>query len=143
MEEELEAQPEELDNVADFVATFASIPEGTTTDDWLNRPASPSMRGSSRSSEGMRRMPRHRGPDERRHARTHRTFSPGDRRWWIARMIRNPRSSDKYGFLTKGKPGQMPAFGDDQITCERPASADPLLERRLRRSPAVGPRALH
>ncbi len=31
-------------------------------------------------------------------------------------MIRNPRSSGKYGFLDAKLPGQMPAFGDDQIT---------------------------
>jgi hypothetical protein len=31
-------------------------------------------------------------------------------------MIRNPRSSEKYGFLDEKQPGQMPAFGDDQIT---------------------------
>ena len=31
-------------------------------------------------------------------------------------MIRNPRSSDKYGFLDEKQPRQMPAFGADQIT---------------------------
>ena len=36
--------------------------------------------------------------------------------WWIARMIRNPRSSDKYGFLDPKHPGQMPAFGEDQVS---------------------------
>ncbi len=31
-------------------------------------------------------------------------------------MIRNPRSSDKYGFLDEKQPSQMPAFGADQLT---------------------------
>ena len=35
--------------------------------------------------------------------------------WWIARMIRKPRSSDKYGFLDEKQENQMPAFGPDQI----------------------------
>jgi mono/diheme cytochrome c family protein len=35
--------------------------------------------------------------------------------WWIARMIRRPRASDKYGFLDQTHQNQMPAFGSDEI----------------------------
>ena len=89
-------------------------------------------------SEGMRQVPRHRGPHERRHAQCTELFGWGSP-WWIARMIRNPRSSDKYGFLDEKQPGQMPAFGDDQIT-SGDSNADSLFEGRLReaRAGAVG-----
>jgi mono/diheme cytochrome c family protein len=36
--------------------------------------------------------------------------------WWIGRMIRDPRSSDRYAFLNEKLPGQMPAFGEDQLS---------------------------
>ena len=106
----------DLDKVADFVATFASIPEGVTPIDWLksgevaeasgprilcrrNAETCHAIEGLSKG--GMRKAPQ--------------LFGWGSP-WWIARMIRSPRSSDKYGFLDEKLPGQMPAFGEDQIT---------------------------
>jgi ubiquinol-cytochrome c reductase cytochrome b subunit len=108
-------EPADLDKVADFVAAFASIPDGMTPVDWLKSPEIAKHAGRESFVEecgtchviegltkgGMRRAPN--------------LFGWGSP-WWIARMIRNPRSSDKYGFLDPKQPGQMPAFGDDQIT---------------------------
>ena len=53
---------------------------------------------------------------------------------WIARMIRKPRSSDKYGFLDEKQENQMPAFGPDQIIVERPGRRGPLPQGRLRQA---------
>ena len=118
-------EPADLDKVADFVATFASIPEGTTPADWLKSPEiakhagrKPFVEecGTCHVIEGLTKGGMRKAPD---------LFGWGSP-WWIARMIRNPRSSDKYGFLDEKLPGQMPAFGDDQITPRatwRPSSA--------------------
>jgi ubiquinol-cytochrome c reductase cytochrome b subunit len=105
----------DLDKVADFVATFAAIPERTTPADWLKDPEVAKHPGRESFVEecgtchaiegftkgGMRKAPQ--------------IFGWGSS-WWMAQMIRNPRSSDRYGFLSEKHPGQMPAFGDDQIT---------------------------
>jgi ubiquinol-cytochrome c reductase cytochrome b subunit len=106
----------ELDDVADFVATFAGVPDGMTPDDWLNAPGVADHKGLKPFqkecgtchivAEGL-------GDGSMRDAP--KLFGWGSS-WWMARMIRNPRSSDKYGFLDEKQPGQMPAFGDDQIT---------------------------
>lgn len=108
-------EPAELDKVADFVATFASIPEGLTPLDWLKSPEIAKHEGrepfveecgtchaiEGLSKGGMRKAPQ--------------IFGWGSS-WWTARMIRHPRSSDRYGFVDEKHPGQMPAFGEDQIT---------------------------
>jgi ubiquinol-cytochrome c reductase cytochrome b subunit len=106
----------ELDDVAGFVASFASVPDGMTTDDWLNSPGVAEHKGlkpfqkecgtchivaEGLGEGGVRDAPR--------------LFGWGSP-WWIARMIRNPRSSEKYGFLDEKLPGQMPAFDENQIT---------------------------
>ena len=105
----------DLDKVADFVATFAAIPDGMTPLDWLKNPDVAKHPGRESFVEecgtchviegltkgGMRKAPQ--------------IFGWGSA-WWTAHMVRNPRSSDRYGFLSARHPGQMPAFGDDQIT---------------------------
>ncbi len=108
-------EPADLDKVADFVATFASIPEGLTAADWLKSPdiakhagREPFVEecGGCHVIEGLTKGGMRKAPN---------IFGWGST-WWMARMIRNPRSSDKYGFVSEKQPGQMPAFGDDQIT---------------------------
>ena len=107
--------PKQLDDVADFVASFAAIPDDMTPDEWLNSPGVVRPSGlapfqkecgtchviDGLTEGGMRDAPK--------------LFGWGSPRW-IARMIRKPRSSDKYGFLDEKQAGQMPAFGADQIT---------------------------
>jgi quinol-cytochrome oxidoreductase complex cytochrome b subunit/mono/diheme cytochrome c family protein len=106
---------QQLDQVADFVASFASIPEDMTTEDWLNSPGVSDHPGlapfqkecgschviDGLSEGGMRDAPK--------------LFGWGSPHW-IAHMIRKPRSSDKYGFLDEKQANQMPAIGPDQIT---------------------------
>jgi ubiquinol-cytochrome c reductase cytochrome b subunit len=112
-------KPAELDTIADFVASFARIPDGMTTDDWINTPGvadqlkadSPFQKecgtchlidvADGLTKGGTRDAPK--------------LFGWGSD-YWITRMIRNPRSSDKYGFLDEKMPGQMPAFGPEQIS---------------------------
>ncbi len=105
----------DLDKVADFVATFASIPEGVTPIDWLKsgevmkhpgRESFVEECGACHAIEGLSKGGMRKAPQ---------LFGWGSP-WWIARMIRSPRSSDKYGFLDEKLPGQMPAFGEDQLT---------------------------
>jgi hypothetical protein len=107
-------ESKELDDVADFVASFAAIPDDMTPDDWLKSPGVSGHPGFENFKEecgqchviegftkgGMRRAPQ--------------LFGWGSP-WWITRMIRKPRSSDKYGFLNEKLESQMPAFGHDQI----------------------------
>ena len=108
-------EPKELGDVADFVASFAAIPDNMTPADWLRSPVVSNHPGYELFKEecgqchvidgftqgGMRRAPQ--------------LFGWGSP-WWTARMIRNPRSSDKYHFLNENQQNQMPAFGPDQIT---------------------------
>ncbi len=108
-------EKDDLDKVADFVATFAAIPEGVTPADWLKSPdvaKHPGREsfvadcGDCHAIEGLTKGGMRKAPQ---------IFGWGSS-WWIARMIRNPRSSDKYGFLDPKHPGQMPAFGEDQVS---------------------------
>jgi len=105
----------QLDDVADFVASFATIPDDMTAEDWLNSPGVSEHPGLA--------------PFQKECGQCHKIdgFTDGDMRdapklfaWgsphWIGRMIRNPRASDKYGFLDDKQPNQMPAFGADQLT---------------------------
>jgi ubiquinol-cytochrome c reductase cytochrome b subunit len=108
-------KPAELDDVADFVASFAKIPAGTTIDDWVNTP------GVS-DHKGMKPFVKECGTCHKIEGLTEggTRDAPGLFAWgsdhWITQMVRNPRASDKYGFLDEKAPGQMPAFGDDQLT---------------------------
>ena len=61
--------PKQLDDVADFVASFAAIPDDMTTDDWVNSPGVSDHPGSRALSERVREVPRHRRLYRRRPAR--------------------------------------------------------------------------
>jgi ubiquinol-cytochrome c reductase cytochrome b subunit len=104
----------ELDSVADFVASFATIPDDLTVDDWANSAGVSDHPGAA--------------PFQKECGKCHVIdgFTDGGLRdapglfgwgspWWIARMIRKPRASDRYGFLDEKRQNQMPAFGPDQI----------------------------
>jgi len=109
----------QLDDVADFVASFARIKEGMTPDDWANIPGvsdhlkedSPFQKECGTChvidhSDGLTKGGTRDAPS---------LFAWGSD-YWITRMVRNPRSSDKYGFLDEKAPGQMPSFGHEQLT---------------------------
>ena len=104
----------ELDDVADFVATFAAIPDDLTTDDWINTPGVADHPGSAPFQKECGKCHVIDGFSEGGLRDSPRLFGWGSP-WWIARMIRKPRSSDKYGYVDAKQENQMPAFGSDQI----------------------------
>ncbi len=106
----------ELDDVADFVGSFASIPEGTTAEDWLNSPGVAEHKGLKPFQKECATCHVVEGLSEKDPMRDAPKLLAWGSPYWLARMIRNPRSSDKYGFLDEKLAGQMPAFGADQIT---------------------------
>ncbi len=107
--------PKQLDDVADFVASFAAIPPDTTPDDWLNTPGVADHPGVAPFQKECGQCHAIDGFTDGGTREAPKLFAWGSPHW-IARMIRNPRSSDKYGFLDPKQEGQMPTFGPDQIT---------------------------
>ena len=106
--------PKQLDDVADFVASFAAIPDDMTTDDWSNSAGVSDHPGSAPFQKECGQCHVIDGFTDGGTRDAPRLFGWGSP-WWIARMIRKPRSSDKYGFLDEKQEKQMPAFGPDQI----------------------------
>lgn len=103
----------QLDMVAEFVASFATIPPDTTPDEWLSSPEVAKHAGL--------------GPFQKECGTCHAIdgFTDGGTRdstslyaWgspaWISRMVRKPSAADRYGFL--GEHQKMPAFGPDQVS---------------------------
>ena len=107
---------QELDLVADFVGSFASIPEGTTPVDWLNSAGVAEDKGLKPFQMECATCHVIEGLSEKEPMRDAPKLFAWGSPYWMAHMIRNPRSSDKYGFLDEKQAGQMPAFGADQIT---------------------------
>jgi ubiquinol-cytochrome c reductase cytochrome b subunit len=105
----------QLDDVADFVATFAVISDDLTADDWLNSPGVADHPGREPFGKECGQCHVIEGFTEGGTRDAPRLFAWGSPHW-IARMIRRPRSSDKYGYLDGDQPNQMPAFGADQLT---------------------------
>ena len=116
MEEELEAQPQTARRRGRFRRVVRRDPSPTplpTTGSTAQ--ASPTIRASHLSRKNAdSATPSMASPTEATREAP-KLFAWGSPHW-IARMIRNPRSSDKYGFLDPKQEGQMPAFGPDQIT---------------------------
>lgn len=103
----------ELDDVADFVASFAKIGADMTPDEWLDSPDVANHPGSE--------------PFQKECGQCHKidSYTEGGTRdgpelfaWgspqWIRRMIRKPNAPDLYGYFD-GK-NQMPPFGAEQLT---------------------------
>lgn len=105
--------PEELDQVADFVASFAKIPEDFTVDEWLDTPGVVEHPGNELFQkdcgtchviEGYTEGGLRDAPD---------LFAWGSPQW-MARMIRRPSSPALYGYL--GDDQRMPASPRDEMT---------------------------
>ncbi len=102
-----------LDDVADFVAAFATIAPDTAPDEWLSRPEVANHPGLAPFQKecgtchivdgftegGMRDAPN--------------LFAWGSPQW-TARMVRKPNAADRYGYLEKEQ--KMPAFDADQLS---------------------------
>jgi ubiquinol-cytochrome c reductase cytochrome b subunit len=106
--------PKQLDDVADFVASFATIPADMTPDEWLNDPKynvanhpgqEPFVKecGECHVVEGLTEGGTRDAP---------KLFAWGSPQW-IERMIHKPGAPDLYGYLEKKD--QMPSFAD-QLT---------------------------
>jgi ubiquinol-cytochrome c reductase cytochrome b subunit len=106
--------PKQLDDVADFVASFASVADNMTPDDWVNSAGVSDHPGSAPFQKECGQCHVIDGLTEGSLRDAPGLFGWGSP-WWIARMIRKPRSSDKYSFLDEKQENQMPAFGPDQI----------------------------
>lgn len=99
--------PKQLDDVADFVATFAAIPADVTPDEWLNSPGvadHPGLQpftddcGKCHVVAGLAEGGARDAPD---------LFAYGSPQW-ITRMIHKPGAPNLYGYLEKED--QMPGF---------------------------------
>jgi ubiquinol-cytochrome c reductase cytochrome b subunit len=106
---------QDLDHVADFVAAFAAIPDDLTPEDWANSPGVSDHPGLAPFQKECGQCHVIEGLTEGGMRDAPQLFAWGSSQW-ISRMIRKPRSSDKYSFLDESHPGQMPAFGADQLT---------------------------
>jgi ubiquinol-cytochrome c reductase cytochrome b subunit len=125
--------PKQLDDVAEFVASFAAIAPDTTADEWLNSPGvsehpgvAPFQKecGTCHVVDG--------GLSEGGNRDAPNLFAWGSPQW-IARMIRKPSAADRYGFL--GDAQKMPAFGLEQLI----ANDVDMVIRYLRDDYAKGP----
>ncbi len=105
--------PKQLDDVADFVASFATIPADMTPTEWLNTPGLDSHPGLEPFTKECGTCHAVDGLSEGGAEDAPRLFAWGSPQW-IARMIRKPGADDLYGYLDAKD--QMPPFGDDQLT---------------------------
>ncbi len=102
----------QLDDVAAFVATFASIPDDTTPDEWLNLPGVSTHPGLEPFTKECGTCHVIAGLSEGGTRDAPQLFGWGSPRW-SSRMIRKPGAADMYGYLEKAD--QMPPFAD-QLT---------------------------
>jgi ubiquinol-cytochrome c reductase cytochrome b subunit len=107
--------PKQVEDVADFVASFSKIPADVTAEEWLNQPGvadhpgvEPFVKecGTCHKIDGLT-------DDEAPIRDAPKLFAWGSPRW-IQRMIRKPGAPDMYGFLEAKD--QMPSFGSEQVT---------------------------
>jgi ubiquinol-cytochrome c reductase cytochrome b subunit len=107
-------ESKDLDAVAGFVATFATIPRDQTVEDWSDDPKVRSHPGFAPFVEEC--LACHKvgklGSEEKSRPAPE-LFAYGSTQW-MARMIREPGSKHTYGFLGKRQP--MPAFDQAQMS---------------------------
>jgi ubiquinol-cytochrome c reductase cytochrome b subunit len=106
-------KPEQLDQIADFVASFARIPADTPIQEWvdgLDEDKEPVVKlfrencGTCHVIDGYTDGGLRDAPS---------LFAWGSPQW-ITRMIRRPSAPEKYGYLEADD--RMPGFGTDQLT---------------------------
>jgi ubiquinol-cytochrome c reductase cytochrome b subunit len=106
-------KPNEREDVARFVASFAAIPADHTPEEWLNSPGvadNPGLEpfqkecGTCHVIDGLSEGGTRDAP---------KLFAWGSPQW-IRRMIHKPGAPDLYGYLEAKD--RMPAFGPDQLT---------------------------
>jgi ubiquinol-cytochrome c reductase cytochrome b subunit len=103
----------QLDDVADFVASFARIPEDSTPDEWLSDPEVAKHPGSEPFQKECGQCHKIEGYTEGGTRDAPGLFAWGSPQW-ISRMIRKPGAPDLYSFIDDKD--RMPPFGPDQLT---------------------------
>jgi ubiquinol-cytochrome c reductase cytochrome b subunit len=103
----------QLDDVADFVASFAQIPADITPDEWLNMPEVIKHKGNEPFQKECGQCHKIEGYTEGGTRDAPGLFAWGSSQW-ITRMIRRPTAPDLYGFYDEKD--KMPPFGPDQMT---------------------------
>ena len=126
----------QLDDVADFVASFAAIPADRRPRNGSIARASPTTPASQPFQKECGTCHVIDGLSEGGTRDAPELFAWGSPQW-IARMIHKPGAPDLYGYLEAKD--QMPAFGADQLTENDVDDADPLPQERLHAAPESRP----
>ena len=103
----------ELDDVARFVASFATIPPDQSPEEWLNSPGVADHPGLELFQKECGTCHVIDGLSEGGTRDAPQLFGWGSNQW-IGRMIRKPGAPDLYGYLEPKD--RMPAFGVDQLS---------------------------
>jgi len=109
-------KPEELDKVADFVATFANVADDETAEDWLSKEEvakHPGLELFKKDCGRCHTVDSGGALGEGGEEEAPNLFGWGSPRW-TERMIRHPNAPDRYGFLEEKD--QMPGFDDTELT---------------------------
>jgi ubiquinol-cytochrome c reductase cytochrome b subunit len=103
----------QLDDVAEFVASFARIPADTTPDEWLNSPGVADHPGNAPFQKECGQCHKIEGFTEGGTRDAPGLFAWGSPQW-MTRMIRKPSAPDLYGYFEENN--RMPPFGPEQLT---------------------------
>lgn len=102
----------QLDQVAEFVASFARIPEDQTVDEWLNTPGVADHPGNELFQKDCGKCHLIDGYTEGGLRDSPDLFAWGSPRW-MRRMIRKPGDASLYGYLEEKQ--RMPAYPVDDM----------------------------
>jgi quinol-cytochrome oxidoreductase complex cytochrome b subunit/mono/diheme cytochrome c family protein len=108
--EQSKLSKEELDNVAAFVASFATIPDDLTPANWLADPKVKDHPGRALYQKECAECHTLGDPAKGKMQPAPDLFAWGSDRW-TARMIKAPGSKTHYGYLEADNEQKMPAFG--------------------------------
>ena len=103
----------QIDDVADFVASFTKIPDDITPDEWLSDPQVAKHPGNELFQKDCGGCHKIEGYTEGGTRDAPGLFAWGSPQW-ISRMIRRPNAPDLYGYYEAKD--HMPPFGPDQMT---------------------------
>jgi ubiquinol-cytochrome c reductase cytochrome b subunit len=103
----------QLDDVADFTASFAQIPADMSIDEWLNSPGVADHPGNELFQKDCGKCHAIEGYTEGGLRDSPNLFAWGSPQW-TARMIRKPHADDRYGYLAEQQ--RMPPLGADALT---------------------------
>jgi ubiquinol-cytochrome c reductase cytochrome b subunit len=103
----------QLDDVADFVASFAKISDDMTIEEWLNSPGLTNHPGYEPFQKECGQCHKIEGFTEGGLRDAPELFAWGSPQW-MTRMIRKPHAPDLYGFFEEAN--RMPPFGPEQVS---------------------------